>query len=144
VASQWRSGCERFGVRAPSGTRIFEFVWDAQKITWGWWLSRPSDETINRVQCVYAFRTSSTHYKDPAVSVRKSQDCGNIQKPAYTKVLKRENGRMRLEAAPDQSNPRMWHLLRAGQNIGQAPWAFDSMDMCAIKKSVLIIIRQDL
>jgi hypothetical protein len=26
---------------------------------------------------VYAFRTSSTHYKDLAVSVRKSQDCGN-------------------------------------------------------------------
>jgi hypothetical protein len=24
-----------------------------------------------------AFRTSSTHYKDPAVYVRKSQDCGN-------------------------------------------------------------------
>jgi hypothetical protein len=24
-----------------------------------------------------AFRTSSTHYKDPEVSVRKSQDCGN-------------------------------------------------------------------
>jgi hypothetical protein len=47
------------------------------------------------VQCVYAFRTSSTHYKDPAVSVRKSQDCGNIQKPACTKVLKRENGMMR-------------------------------------------------
>jgi hypothetical protein len=32
------------------------------------------------------------HYKDPAVSVVKSQDCGNIQKPACTKVLKRENG----------------------------------------------------
>jgi hypothetical protein len=31
---------------------------------------------------VFAFRTSNTHYKDPAVSVRKSQDCGNIQKPA--------------------------------------------------------------
>jgi hypothetical protein len=29
--------------------------------------------------------------KDPAVSVRKSQDCGNIQKPACTKGLKREN-----------------------------------------------------
>jgi hypothetical protein len=44
---------------------------------------------------VYAFRTSSTHYKDPAVSVRKklfvrkSQDCGNM---TSTKVLKRENG----------------------------------------------------
>jgi hypothetical protein len=37
---------------------------------------------------VYALRTSSTHYKDPAVSVRKSQDCGNIQKPACTKVRK--------------------------------------------------------
>jgi hypothetical protein len=28
--------------------------------------------------------------------------------------------------------------MRAGQNIGQAPWAFDKMDMCA-KKSVLSI-----
>jgi hypothetical protein len=35
--------------------------------------------------CVSAFRTSSTHYKDAAVSVHKSQDCGNIQKPACTK-----------------------------------------------------------
>jgi hypothetical protein len=33
----------------------------------------------------------------------------------------------------DQSHLRMWHLLRTGQNIGQAPWAFDRMDMCAIK-----------
>jgi hypothetical protein len=33
---------------------------------------------------VYVFRTSSTHYKNPAVSVHKSQDCGNIQKPACT------------------------------------------------------------
>jgi hypothetical protein len=31
------------------------------------------------------------HYKDIAVSVRKSQDCGNIKKPAFTKVLKKEN-----------------------------------------------------
>jgi hypothetical protein len=28
---------------------------------------------------------------------------------------------------------RMWHLLITGQNIDQAPWAFNSMDMCAIK-----------
>jgi hypothetical protein len=27
----------------------------------------------------------------------------------------------------------MWHLLRRGQNIGQAPWAFDRLVMCAIK-----------
>jgi hypothetical protein len=32
----------------------------------------------------------------------------------------------------DQSHLRMWHLLRTGQNIGQAPWAFDRMDMCAV------------
>jgi hypothetical protein len=39
---------------------------------WGWWLSRPSDETINWGKvCVYAFRTSSTHYKYSAVSVHK-------------------------------------------------------------------------
>jgi hypothetical protein len=47
------------------------------------------------VQCVHAFRTSSTHYKDHAVSVGKSQDCGNIQEPACTKVFNRENGMMR-------------------------------------------------
>jgi hypothetical protein len=38
-------------------------------------------------------RTHSEHQartiKIPAVSVRKSQDCGNIQKPASTKVLKK-------------------------------------------------------
>jgi hypothetical protein len=51
------------------------------------------------VQCVYAFRTSSTHYTDPAVSVHKSQDCENIQKPACIKVLNRENGNDALMAA---------------------------------------------
>jgi hypothetical protein len=35
---------------------------------------------------------------------------------------------------------RMWHLLRTSQNIGQAPWAFDRMDMCAIKVYYIIII----
>jgi hypothetical protein len=40
----------------------------------------------SEVQCVYAFRTSSTHCKDPAVSVCKSQDCGNIQKPSMHSV----------------------------------------------------------
>jgi hypothetical protein len=29
--------------------------------------------------------------KDPAASVRKSQDCGDTQKPACTKVLKRKS-----------------------------------------------------
>jgi hypothetical protein len=33
----------------------------------------------------------------------------------------------------DQPHCRMWHLLRTGQNIGQTTWAFDRMDMCAIK-----------
>jgi hypothetical protein len=33
----------------------------------------------------------------------------------------------------DQYHLRMWHLLRTGQNIGQAPWAFDRMDVCAIE-----------
>jgi hypothetical protein len=33
----------------------------------------------------------------------------------------------------DQCHLRMWHLLWTGQNIGQAPWAFDRMDTCAIK-----------
>jgi hypothetical protein len=36
----------------------------------------------------------------------------------------------------DQSHLRMWHLLRTGQNIGQAPWSFD---MCAIKVYYIII-----
>jgi hypothetical protein len=40
----------------------------------------------------------------------------------------------------DQPHLRMWHLLRTGQNIGQAPWAFDRMDMCAIKVYYIIII----
>jgi hypothetical protein len=33
----------------------------------------------------------------------------------------------------DQSRLRMWLLLRTGQNIGQAPRAFRTMDMWAIK-----------
>jgi hypothetical protein len=30
------------------------------------------------------------------------------------------------------------HLLRTGQNIGQAPWAFHRMDKCALKKKCSI------
>jgi hypothetical protein len=59
---------------------IFDFVWNA-RITWSWWLSRPSDKIQSEVQCVYVFRTSST----PAVSVRKLQDCENIQQPSCIK-----------------------------------------------------------
>jgi hypothetical protein len=33
----------------------------------------------------------------------------------------------------DQSHLGMRHILKTGQNIGQAPWAFDRMDMCTIK-----------
>jgi hypothetical protein len=44
-----------------------------------------------KVQCGYIFQTSSTHNKDPAVSVCKSQDSGNIQIPACTKVHRRTN-----------------------------------------------------
>jgi hypothetical protein len=32
------------------------------------------------------------------------------------------------------------HPRVTGQNIGQAPWAIDSMDMCAIKVFYIIII----
>jgi hypothetical protein len=45
--------------------------------------------TMNNVKhALYRFCRSC----DPAVSVPKSQDCGNIQKPTCTNVLKRENG----------------------------------------------------
>jgi hypothetical protein len=77
------------------------------------------------------FLTESAH---PAVSVPKSQDCGNIQKPAVH-APKFSKGKMEWYAngSTDQSHLRMWHLLRTGQNICQAPWAFDRIDMCAIK-----------
>jgi hypothetical protein len=39
----------------------------------------------------------------------------------------------RANGSTDQSHLRKWHLLRTGQNIVQAPCAFDRMDMCAIK-----------
>jgi hypothetical protein len=77
----------------------------------------------NEVQCVYAFRTSSTDYKDPAVSVRK--------KPACTEVIKQGKWEWCAYGSTDQSHLRMWHLLRTSQNIGQAPWTSDRMDMCA-------------
>jgi hypothetical protein len=86
------------------------------------------------VQCVYAFRTSTTHYKDPAVPVRKSQNCGNIQKPECTEVLKRENGKwLDTPIVAALTSLISGHLLRTGKNIGQAPWAFSRNDMCAIK-----------
>jgi hypothetical protein len=45
------------------------------------------------------------HYKDPAVSVRNSQDCGNLGKPACTKVLRREKGiDVPLAESTDQSH----------------------------------------
>jgi hypothetical protein len=44
----------------------------------------------------------------------------------------------------DQSHLRMWHLVRTGQNIGQAPWAFDRMENGYVHyKSVLSINQYD-
>jgi hypothetical protein len=87
--------------------------------------------------CV-SIRTSRTHYKDPAASVCKSQDCGNIQKPACTK------GKMRIMRQWQQwSHLRMWRLLRTGQNICQAPWALDRKYMCTIKVFNQSIIQSE-
>jgi hypothetical protein len=61
---------------------------------------------------VYAFRTSNTHYKDPAVSVHKSQDCGYIQKPASTKCF--QKGKMELYYA---SMEALTSLLSEGDTI---------------------------
>jgi hypothetical protein len=89
-----------------------------------------NDYILRTLQCVYA---SSMHCKDPAVSVRKSQDTGNIQKPACTKGYIWEwcaNG------STDQSHLRMRHLLRTGQNIGKVPRAFDEW-MCVLYKCLI-------
>jgi hypothetical protein len=79
---------------SPVRDKDFRVCMRDARITWGWWLTSFGWDDKPR-SSVYAFRTSSTHYKDPEVSERKPQDCGNIQKPACTKVLKRENGMMR-------------------------------------------------
>jgi hypothetical protein len=44
------------------------------------------------MQCVYAFRTSSTHYENPAVSVHKHNIVETYRNQHAPKVLKRENG----------------------------------------------------
>jgi hypothetical protein len=49
------------------------------------------------------------------------------------KFLKRENGMMRQWQHWPVLSQDDTYLLRTGQNIGQAPWAFDRTDMCAIK-----------
>jgi hypothetical protein len=59
-------------------------------------------------------------YKDYAVSVNFSQDCGNIQKPPCTNILKRENGLDTPMAALTSSYLRMSHL-KTDQIIGHAP-----------------------
>jgi hypothetical protein len=52
----------------------------------------------------------------------------------YQHALKFSKGKMEwcANGSNDQSHLRVWHLRR-GLNIGQAPWAFDRMDMCAMK-----------
>jgi hypothetical protein len=42
------------------------------------------------------------------------------------------DGQWCANGSTDQSNLRMWHLLRIGHSIGQASWAFDRINMCAI------------
>jgi hypothetical protein len=49
-------------------------------------------------QLTYTFRTPSICHKDSAISVRKSQDCGNMQKPAYTKVI--DNDHLTTDEVP--------------------------------------------
>jgi hypothetical protein len=78
---------------------------------------------------VYAFRTSSMHYKDPAVSVRVTRLWKHTETSMHQSSQK---GKWNDAPMVALTSLRMWHLLRTGQNTGQAPWAFDRMDMCAI------------
>jgi hypothetical protein len=48
------------------------------------------DDKLRSSVCTHSEHQAHT-IKDPAVSLRKSQDCANMHKPACIKVLKREN-----------------------------------------------------
>jgi hypothetical protein len=69
----------------------------------------PSDETINRVKRVYAFRTSSTHYNiiipSLCVIIRIVETYRNQHAPNFSK------GKMEwcTTGSTDQSHFRMWH-----------------------------------
>jgi hypothetical protein len=74
--SKWRIDI----VSASRRTFKVKFAWGAQPFE-SWWLSRLSDETINRGPvCVRNSEHQAFTMKIPQC-VRKSQDCGNIQKP---------------------------------------------------------------
>jgi hypothetical protein len=49
---------------------------------------------------VYAFKTPNTHNKDPAVSVRKSQDCRKIKKPEHAPKFFKTGKRVFYDDAP--------------------------------------------
>jgi hypothetical protein len=80
---------------------------------------------------VYTFRTSSTHcteiLQSLCVSHKIVETYRNQHAPKFSK------GKMEwcANGSTDQSHLRMWHLLKTGQNIGQAPWAFDLTDKCS-------------
>jgi hypothetical protein len=102
------------------------------QITWVWWLSRPLDETINR-------RPVCTHSEHQARTVKILQSLCVSHKIVETyrnqhaPKFKKGKWEWCTNGSTDQSHLRMQHLLRTGQKIGQTPWAFDRMDMCAIK-----------
>jgi hypothetical protein len=72
---------------SPTGTRIFEFEWDA-RITWGWRLSRPLDETINQGPvCMHSEHQARTIkiLQSLCVSHKIVETCRNQHAPKFSK-----------------------------------------------------------
>jgi hypothetical protein len=97
-------------------------------ISWSviWWDDKPRSSVCTHSE--HQARTINL-LQSPCVSHKIVETYRNQHAP--------KNSKRKMEwcanGSTDQSHLRVWHLLRTGQNIGQAPWAFDNMDMCAIK-----------
>jgi hypothetical protein len=86
--------------------------------------------------CTHSEHQARTHLQSLCVSHKIVETYRNQHAQKFSK------GKMKwcANGSTDQSHLRMWHFLGTGQNIGKAPWAFDRMDMCAIK--VILSIKQ--
>jgi hypothetical protein len=107
------------------GGRVVLTCLTYRPVTFGW------DDKPRSSVCTHSEHQTRTIkiLQSLCVSHKIVETCRNQHAPKFSK------GKMEwcANGSTDQSHLRMWHLLRTGQNIGQAPWAFDKMDMCAIK-----------
>jgi hypothetical protein len=144
-----RSGSVARASKGPASRRgVYVTHWETEIVELETW-NTVSRRTIKILQSMCLSHKIVETYKKPACAKSSQKGTWNdalLQSLCVSHkivetyrnlkhVPKFSKGKMEwcANGSTDQSHLRMWHLLRTRQNIGQAPWAFDRMDMCTIK-----------